>query len=316
MKLYVDDEPLLLSRADLEHYERVLDFRDGTLTRDLLWRTPGGKRVRVRSQRLVSLIHRHLAILSLRGDDAGRVGAGGGVVAAAQPPGRRGRVPRRRPRPRSVRRPAPLPPVRPPRPRPACTRTATATWSLGYRCANSGMTLACGYRHLVETSASHRSRPRSPPTSPRPFHRPAQPGETFRIVKLSPTTRRPACRRRSCRPLRARSPARDDGVEAMLAEQRAWLDEFWEQRRRAARRRRRPAGDPLEPVPARPGQRPDAGAGHRGQGRDRSGYEGHYFWDTETYIIPFLAYTSPDTPGSCCAGAGTRCRRPASGRRR
>ena len=25
------------------------------------------------------------------------------------------------------------------------------------------------------------------------------------------------------------------------------------------------------------------------------GYEGHYFWDTETYVVPFLAYTSPET---------------------
>ena len=24
------------------------------------------------------------------------------------------------------------------------------------------------------------------------------------------------------------------------------------------------------------------------------GYDGHYFWDTEIYVIPFLAYTSPD----------------------
>ena len=64
MKLYVDDEPLLLRNADLEAYERVLDFRDGTLTRDLVWRTPAGKRVRVRSQRLVSLAHRHLAMLT------------------------------------------------------------------------------------------------------------------------------------------------------------------------------------------------------------------------------------------------------------
>ena len=31
MKLYVDDEPLLLTNADLEAYERVLDFREGTL---------------------------------------------------------------------------------------------------------------------------------------------------------------------------------------------------------------------------------------------------------------------------------------------
>jgi len=64
MKLYVDDEPLLLTNADLEAYERVLDFRTGTLTRDLIWRTPASKRVRVRSQRLVSLAHRHLAVLT------------------------------------------------------------------------------------------------------------------------------------------------------------------------------------------------------------------------------------------------------------
>ena len=25
-----------------------------------------------------------------------------------------------------------------------------------------------------------------------------------------------------------------------------------------------------------------------------SGYEGHYFWDTEIYVIPFLTYTTPD----------------------
>ena len=64
MKLYVDDEPLLMRNADLEAYERTLDFREGVLTRDLVWRTPAGKRVRVRSQRLVSLAHRHLAMLT------------------------------------------------------------------------------------------------------------------------------------------------------------------------------------------------------------------------------------------------------------
>ena len=57
IRLYVDDEPLLLSYADLEQYSRVLDFRDGVLTRDLLWRTPSGNRVRVVTRRMVSLIH-------------------------------------------------------------------------------------------------------------------------------------------------------------------------------------------------------------------------------------------------------------------
>src|SRR6187200_211122 len=41
IKLYVDDEPMLLSVADLEAYERTLDFRDGVLRRDIVWRTPG-----------------------------------------------------------------------------------------------------------------------------------------------------------------------------------------------------------------------------------------------------------------------------------
>ena len=52
MKLYVDDEPLLLSTADLEEYERWIDFREGVLRRALIWRTPAGKRVKVETSRM------------------------------------------------------------------------------------------------------------------------------------------------------------------------------------------------------------------------------------------------------------------------
>ena len=64
IKLYVDDEPLLLSIADLVEYERWIDFREGVLWRDLVWRTPAGKHVRVRSSRMVSFEQRHLAPVS------------------------------------------------------------------------------------------------------------------------------------------------------------------------------------------------------------------------------------------------------------
>ena len=70
MKLYVDDEPLVIGTADLEHYERSLDFRDGVLRRSLLWRTPSGKRVRVDSTRMVSMTQRHLVQSHPRGDHA------------------------------------------------------------------------------------------------------------------------------------------------------------------------------------------------------------------------------------------------------
>ena len=42
MSLYVDDEPLELSFADLASYSRELDLRRGTVSRDLTWRTAAG----------------------------------------------------------------------------------------------------------------------------------------------------------------------------------------------------------------------------------------------------------------------------------
>src|SRR5438045_542191 len=64
IQLYVDDEPLFLPTAQLRRYRRVLDMRAGTLARALVWATPAGKHVDVRSCRLVSLEHRHLAAVA------------------------------------------------------------------------------------------------------------------------------------------------------------------------------------------------------------------------------------------------------------
>ena len=63
IKLYVDDEPFELENADIREYERKLDMRAGTLDRTILWETPAGKRIRVKSRRLVSFVHRHLAAM-------------------------------------------------------------------------------------------------------------------------------------------------------------------------------------------------------------------------------------------------------------
>src|SRR6516162_8472007 len=59
------------------HRQRhALDFRDGTLSRDVLWTTPSGKRLRLRTVRLVSFSHRHLAAIEYEltaGDAAAEV---------------------------------------------------------------------------------------------------------------------------------------------------------------------------------------------------------------------------------------------------
>ena len=64
VRLLVEGHPLDVRTGSLLHHERVLDFRAGTLSRELRWRSPGGRAVEVSSTRLVSLDQR--GVLALR----------------------------------------------------------------------------------------------------------------------------------------------------------------------------------------------------------------------------------------------------------
>src|SRR5262249_33660810 len=64
IRLLVDDEPFDVRYGTLHRHERVLDFRDGVLCRELEWTSPAGRTVRVRSTRLVSFVQR--AIVAIR----------------------------------------------------------------------------------------------------------------------------------------------------------------------------------------------------------------------------------------------------------
>jgi trehalose/maltose hydrolase-like predicted phosphorylase len=63
LRLLVDDEPFDVRYGDLLQHERELDLRAGTLVRRADWISPAGKRVRVRSTRLVSFAQRSVAAI-------------------------------------------------------------------------------------------------------------------------------------------------------------------------------------------------------------------------------------------------------------
>ncbi len=66
LELFVDGERFALTVGELESYQRVLDLRTGILTRELVWRAPGGRRVHIVMERLVSLARTHVAALRYR----------------------------------------------------------------------------------------------------------------------------------------------------------------------------------------------------------------------------------------------------------
>jgi alpha,alpha-trehalose phosphorylase len=298
MKLYVDDEPLLLSNADLETYERVLDFRQGTLTRDLIWRTPGSKRVRVRSQRLISLAHRHLGVLTF---EVTALDSAAPVVVSSQLLNRQdgedeyhvaaaalghGKDPRKM---RSFDHRVLVPRLH---------REHDGEVVLGYRCANSGMTLACAYRHVIETSAPHQEETAvGPDLAKTVVTARLEAGQSLRIIKLvsyHTSTGVPA-EELADRCHRTLQRAEADGFSLIMTEQRAWLDDFWERSDvellgdEAGQQAVRWNLFQLAQASAQTQEQGIAAKGVTG-----GGYEGHYFWDTETYVIPFLAYTTPD----------------------
>jgi len=64
IRLLVDDEPFDLRYGRLHSHERVLDLRSGLLHRCCEWTSPAGRRVRVRSTRLVSFTERSIAAVA------------------------------------------------------------------------------------------------------------------------------------------------------------------------------------------------------------------------------------------------------------
>ncbi|MGW6228475.1 glycoside hydrolase family 65 protein [Cellulosimicrobium cellulans] len=297
IRLYVDDEPLLLPVADLVDYERSLDLRDGVLRRELLWRTPSGKRVQIRSERMVSFVERHLAIMTFEVT----------LLDAAAPVAISSQILNRQDGQDEYHvRSASLGEGFDPRKTDQFSGRVLqpqSQWGdderlvLSYRATNSGMTLAVAADDLLETENEWDVRTQvDEDLAKHVFRVHAEPGRPIRLTKLVAyhTSRGVPSRELVDRCRRTLDRARETGVEAQVALQREWLDDFW-------------ARSDVE-VPGQPGiqqavrwnlfQLAQAtaraeGNGVPAKGLTGSGYSGHYFWDTEIYVLPFLTYTSP-----------------------
>lgn len=330
VKIYVDDEPLILGTADLEHYERSLDFRDGVLRRSLVWRTPAGKRVRVESTRCVSMVERHLALITL---EVEMLDGDAPVVISSQilnrqdgedeyhvPAAAMGEGVDPRKASRFTGR------VLLPQAHTVDGGDDRARMLLGFRTARSGMTIAVAADHVLRTDDAVECVRSAEPDQAKAVYRVAatrgRPVVLHKFVSVH-TSRGVPVRELSDRCDRTLDRARRHGVEHYHRAQREWYDAWWED-----------ADVTLRTTGADPG----AGSVHAGEERGHlqqavrfnllalaqasaradqqgvpakgvtgSGYEGHYFWDTEVYVAPFLTYTRPRSRATCSTSAAGCC---------
>ncbi|MFI6658622.1 glycoside hydrolase family 65 protein [Streptomyces sp. NPDC050523] len=287
LRLLVDDEPFDLRYGRLVSHERVLDLRRGVLERTCEWTSPAGTTVRVRSTRLVSLTQRAIAAIAYEVeavDNRSRVVIQSELVANESLPGANGD-------PRAAQAlSSPL--------------EAEEDVAVGHRLRlvhstrRSGLRVAVAADHQVTgperttmSSESNVDVARLTVTSV------LEPGETLRVEKMvahgwSAARSRPAM---SDQVEAALAAAGHSGWDGLLEDQRAYLDDFW------ARADVEVDGDEEVQQAVRFALFHVLQAGARAEqraipakGLTGSGYDGHAFWDTETFVLPLLTYTAPE----------------------
>jgi alpha,alpha-trehalose phosphorylase len=286
IRLFVDDEPFELATARLLRFERTLDMRSAVLSRELEFETARGTRMLIRSRRLASLEHRHLValdyeVVALDGD--AEIAISSELTIEEQD------VASDDPRRAKAFGEKPLVSVG------ADADHLRAVLQLETK--GSGLRLACGIDHAVESAA-----PTTVESSAREDHAAVvvladlSAGESLRLSKFAAYHWGDADQngRLAARAKRTLDRALREGYESVEAAQRRDVAEFWE------RSDIEVEGAPEIQLAVRFNlfqlmQATARGEGHGvpAKGVTGRGYEGHYFWDTEVYVVPFLAHTNP-----------------------
>jgi alpha,alpha-trehalose phosphorylase len=286
LRLLVDDEPFDVRYGTLLRHERVLDLRDGVLRRVVEWVSPAGQAVRVRSTRLVSFVQRAVAAICYEVealDEPARVVVQSSLVANEP-------VPEQTDDPRAAAA------LRAPLVGAFHTHYDLEA-ALGHQTRLSGLQMTAAIDHVVEGPAGTVAGSESEPDLARvTVSTELAPGQTLKVVKLiaygwSSVRSMPALRDQADAALAA---AKRTGWDGLVAGQRAYLDDVWE------RADVEVEGDPqlqqavrfalfqIVQGAARAEQRAIPAKGLTGRG-----YDGHTFWDMDTYTLPVLTYTAP-----------------------
>lgn len=290
IRLLVDDEPFDLRYGYVGHHERRLDLRAGTLHRETEWTSPGRRTVRVRSTRLVSLAQRAMLGIEYEVEavgDAARVVVQSELVANEEIP-----VTSKDPRVAAVLQ-SPL--------RGLVSEHSDEALYMLAETAGSGLRIAAICGHEVHGPDGTESQLDAFADVGRAtWITTLQPGQSLRLVKLvaygwSKERSVPALRDQVSAALAA---ARHTGWQGMLAEQRSYLDTFWD-----GADVQIDGDDEIQHAVRfalfhvlQSGARSE-GRGIPAKGLTGPGYDGHKFWDTESFVLPVLTYTRPDAAG-------------------
>ncbi|HET9899138.1 MAG TPA: glycosyl hydrolase family 65 protein [Streptosporangiaceae bacterium] len=291
IRLFVDDEPFDVRYGELRSHERALDLRNGTLHRTAEWVSPAGRAVQIKTTRLVSFTQRAVAAISYEVtplDAPVRIALQSELLANEPLPTTSGD------------------------PRVAAVLDQPLDSEFHGTDGNAVVLVHCTKRSKLRIAVAMDHIIDGPPEvliEAKSFAdvgivtaaTPLKPGERLRVTKFvahgwSGARSLPAVRDQVWAAL---SGARQSKWEGLLAEQRSFLDDFW------CRSDVEVDGDTEVQQAVRFALFHVLQAGARGENRPipakgltGPGYDGHAFWDTETFVLPLLNVTAPEAAAS------------------
>jgi alpha,alpha-trehalose phosphorylase len=285
LRLLVNDELLDVDYGRLHRHERTLDLRRGVLERRLDWESPAGTRAKVSSTRLVSFTHRAIAAIryEVEVEHAARIAIQSELVANEET-GVASVDPRT-----AAALAAPL-----------VSQLAIAQGTramLSHATRGSGLLMTAAMDHVIDGPDNLTATIEALDDVARlTLTADLEAGQRLSIIKFlaySWSSRRGVASVRA-QAIGALAEAVHTGWDGLLSEQRAYLDDFWE------RADVEIDGDPERQLAVRFALFGVLQAAARGEGRaiaakglTGTGYDGHAFWDTESFVLPVLSYTAP-----------------------
>lgn len=287
IRLVVDGEPMDIRTGTLQNYRRTLDMKHGQVVRSFEWTSPNGKTVRVENIRFVSLAHKNrmaqrysvtpvnfsgtLTLHSALDADVENHTRTTNPLVDYGPFGRHLL--------------------------PDALTADDKTMTCQSTAVNSKLAMACGSVHLLSEAAAATRHQANDVDAWIEYDFAAKQGHTITLEKLTVYTDSLDMDKDAMLPFvnEELTAFAADGYDKEFAAHAAMMEHFWETADI------RVDGD----VPLQQGLRfnlyhimqasgRDGRTGMGAKGLSGEGYEGHYFWDTEMYVLPVFVYTQPE----------------------
>lgn len=287
IKLFIEDEEFSMLTGEIEDYKRVLHMKEGRITRDIIWVSPKGKKVKISISRFVSFNNKNLMEIRYKVTPlnfSGNLKFISAIDANVE---------------NHTRKTNPLVDYGPFGKRLANDYIDSIKDELYYEgtTLNSELSIACGAVNKISEENFIRKNFKNYELCGVSYEFYAKKNEEIILDKFIAysTSLDMNCEKLHGFIKAILSEAKEKGYIEAESEQKEYVEEFWRTADVIIE------GDNVLQQGIRfnlfhlmQSAGRDSKTGMGAKGLSGEGYEGHYFWDTEMYVLPVFVYTKPD----------------------